>query len=67
MVLSFAIDQLPLFRPVFVVTMYFALITIDPIQFVNADAEFVVVADSGHLLHEEDPEDFMAVVLPFLN
>ena len=30
-------------------------------------AEFVVVADSGHLLHEEDPEEFMAVVLPFLN
>jgi pimeloyl-ACP methyl ester carboxylesterase len=30
-------------------------------------AEFVVVEDSGHLLHEEDPEEFMAVVLPFLN
>ncbi|MEN9342457.1 MAG: hypothetical protein RIR24_44 [Actinomycetota bacterium] len=30
-------------------------------------AEFVVVPDSGHLLHEEDPEEFIAAVMPFIN
>lgn len=29
-------------------------------------AEFIVISDSGHLLHEEDPEEFMAAVLPFV-
>jgi pimeloyl-ACP methyl ester carboxylesterase len=30
-------------------------------------AEFVVISDSGHLLHEEDADEFMAAVLPFIN
>ena len=30
-------------------------------------ARFVEVANSGHLIHEEDPEEFLAPVLAFLN
>jgi pimeloyl-ACP methyl ester carboxylesterase len=30
-------------------------------------AAFVVITDSGHLLHEEDPEEFIAAILPFIN